>query len=88
MKELHLDKHVYLPGFRPDVLAFLRSQDPRNLLFRDVLRQAGRVSLTVRDVLNTGSEAMEFDQKLVPDERPQVSLHQPAADVLARLGRQ
>lgn len=27
IKELHLDKHVCLPGFRPDVLAFLRAFD-------------------------------------------------------------
>jgi glycosyltransferase involved in cell wall biosynthesis len=27
VKDLHLDKHVFLPGFRPDVLAFLRSFD-------------------------------------------------------------
>ena len=27
IKDLHLDKHVLLPGFRPDVLAFLRAFD-------------------------------------------------------------
>jgi glycosyltransferase involved in cell wall biosynthesis len=27
IKELHLDKHVCLPGFRPDVLAFVRAFD-------------------------------------------------------------
>src|SRR5204863_7267124 len=27
VKDLHLEKHVLLPGFRPDVLAFLRSFD-------------------------------------------------------------
>ena len=27
IRELHLDKHVLLPGFRPDVLAFLRAFD-------------------------------------------------------------
>jgi glycosyltransferase involved in cell wall biosynthesis len=27
IRELHLDKHVLMPGFRPDVLAFLRSFD-------------------------------------------------------------
>src|SRR6185369_6713878 len=39
-----------LEGLPTDVrvLAFLRSQDPRNLLFRDVLRQAGRVSRHLR----------------------------------------
>ncbi len=46
-------------------------------------RSTARLTLVVKDVLGTASETVQFEQKVTPDERPQVALRQPAGDVLA-----
>jgi hypothetical protein len=51
--------------------------------FTWVVRQAARLAVEVRDVLGTVSAPLVLEQKLTPDERPQVALRQPAGDVLA-----
>ncbi len=59
------------------------SDGPNRVRFTWVARQGARLGLTVRDVLNTASDALEFEQKLLPDQRPEVTLREPAGDVLS-----
>jgi hypothetical protein len=47
------------------------------------VRSAARLSVQVRDVAGTASAPVELEQKLLPDERPQAVMRQPAGDVLA-----
>ncbi len=46
-------------------------------------RNAARLSFDARDVVGTASEPLQVEQKLLPDERPEVALHEPAGEILA-----
>jgi tetratricopeptide (TPR) repeat protein len=59
------------------------SEDTHRVRFSWTARGAARVVLEVRDVLGTASEPLQIEQKLLPDERPEAVLRQPAGDVLA-----
>ncbi len=48
-----------------------------------VAKGAARLTFSVRDVIGTNSEQLAAEQKILPDERPQVALRQPSGDVLA-----
>ena len=51
--------------------------------FTWVARQPARLAIELRDILGTASEPLQLEQKVTPDERPQVALRQPTGDVLA-----
>ncbi|MEA3209522.1 MAG: hypothetical protein QOE70_2579 [Chthoniobacter sp.] len=58
-------------------------EDPHRVRFTWLARGAAHLALEVRDVIGTASEPLQLEQKLIPDERPDVALRQPAGDVLA-----
>lgn len=58
-------------------------EDTHRVSFSWTAKTAARLTLTVRDVIGTQSEALQVEQKLLPDERPQVALIQPSGDILA-----
>lgn len=53
------------------------------VLFSWTTRGAARLVMEVNDVIGTASEPTQVEQKLIPDERPEVVLRQPSGDVLA-----
>jgi len=57
--------------------------DTHRVKFVWTTKSAARLSLSVRDVAGTQSEPVQVEQKLLPDERPEVALRQPAGDILA-----
>ena len=58
-------------------------EDTHRVRFTWTTKAAARLSLIVRDVAGTQSEPLQVEQKLLPDERPEVALRQPAGDILA-----
>jgi tetratricopeptide (TPR) repeat protein len=58
-------------------------EGPHRARFSWKAQGAARLNVEVRDVLGTVSEALQIEQKLLPDERPETVLRQPAGDVLA-----
>ena len=58
-------------------------EDTHRVRFSWTARGAARLAVEVRDVLGTASESLQIEQKLLPDERPEAVLRQPAGDVLA-----
>lgn len=58
-------------------------QDTHRVRFSWVSRGGALAELHVRDVVGTASDTVKFEQKLLPDERPDVVLHRPSGEVLA-----
>jgi len=58
-------------------------EETHRVRFTWTARGAARLALEVRDVVGTASESLQLEQKVAPDERPEVALRSPAGDVLA-----
>ena len=58
-------------------------EDTHRVKFVWTTKNAARLGFGVRDVAGTQSEALQVEQKLLPDERPEVALREPAGDILA-----
>ena len=63
--------------------AVAEREDTHRVRVSWVARGSARLTFSVRDVTGTQSEPLVAEQKLLPDERPDVVLHQPSGDVLA-----
>lgn len=71
-----------VPNSPAQEIAAVRDETHR-VRFTWIARGAARLAFEVRDVVGTASEPLTLEQKLIPDERPEVALRQPAGDVLA-----
>jgi hypothetical protein len=58
-------------------------EDTHRVRFSWTAKGPARLTFTVSDVLGTASEPLQAEQKLLPDERPEVAMRQPAGDLLA-----
>jgi hypothetical protein len=58
-------------------------EDTHRVKFVWTTKNAARLGFGVRDVAGTESEPLEVEQKLLPDERPEVAMREPAGDILA-----
>lgn len=58
-------------------------EETHQVRFSWVARTATPLRIEIRDILGTSSEPLQIEQKILPDERPEVVLRQPAGDVLA-----
>ncbi len=58
-------------------------EDTHRISFSWTAKSPARLTLIVRDVIGTASDALQVEQKLLPDERPAVALIQPSGEILA-----
>ncbi len=76
------DLHLELAGSPAQDLA-AEKLDTHRVRFTWVTKSAARLTFTVKDILGTASEPLPAEQKLLPDERPDVAMRTPAGDMLA-----
>lgn len=77
------DGRLEIKGSQPLQEAVAEREDTHRVRFSWIARGAARLTFSVRDVTGTQSEPLIAEQKLLPDERPEVVLHQPSGEVLA-----